>query len=332
MKLDLSILKDEKKEIYTHLWSKQDFSFNVIETGVKDPSYEFEFAGKCLVDYVGEAIASNFGLEKTMELFIKKFRMACSGTGDELKKITTLHSSSLCALLFFFNVENKPLVIPGLEDFEFNKSIFEFKNKVIGYPSNIDIVLLGTNKEHKPIVLFLESKFSEYITGVKRAGTKYEVGKSYFKEGCYSAPIYEAMIEKLQIQKDFNNLISEKDKYIEGLKQLISHYYGIRNFLAGKPYDENDENYKILKNYNAEEIILGEIVFDNFGKDIKEKYLEPYEKDCKALAKILNNQCKKDNLTKPWFHVLDIPLRYSSLKDYISGFIKIKDYYFSNDE
>lgn len=36
--------------------------------------------------------------------FDAKFGQACSGFGREERRIATLHSSSLCALLFFYNV------------------------------------------------------------------------------------------------------------------------------------------------------------------------------------------------------------------------------------
>ena len=44
--------------------------------------------------------------------FDEKFGQACSGSGQEERRISTLHSSSLCALLFFYNVTEKhPLKI-----------------------------------------------------------------------------------------------------------------------------------------------------------------------------------------------------------------------------
>ena len=153
-KIDVNALKNkEKRIIYKHLWANQNFDFNIIKKGISDPSYEFEFADKDSASLVSESLANNFGIEKEKDVFIKKFEMSCSGTGGELKKITTLHSSSLCALLFFFNVDNMPLKMRGLENCEFTQSFFEFKNKVIRYPSNIDVVLLGKNNEGKSNLL-----------------------------------------------------------------------------------------------------------------------------------------------------------------------------------
>lgn len=326
-RIDLSELRNEKQVIYRDLWADKNFDFKIIKTGKKDFSYEFEFAGKNLVEFVGESVANNFGIDNEKKtVFIEKFKMACSGTGDELKKITTLHSSSLCALLFFFDVDERPL---KLHDVEFTKSFFEFKNKVIGYPSNIDVVLLGRNlKTNKKVLLFLESKFSEYITGINKANSQYEIGSSYFKENCFSAPIYKKMVSEgiLIYNAEKSYFSSTDDKYIEGLKQIVSHYYGIRNFLDQKFYTKDNEHLDEIRDYGAEEYLLGEILFNNFNDELKQKYLIPYEKDYNKLAKIINIQCENEKKTE--LRVLEDSLRYSDLKDYISVFPKIHDFYF----
>lgn len=325
-------LKNENKKIfYKHLWDNKHFGFNVIKTGKTDPSYEFEFAGKSFVDFIGESIAENFDI-KDKKLFLEKFNMSCSGSGDEIKKITTLHSSSLCALLFFFSVSEKnKLIFDGLEDYEFTQSFFEFKNKVIGYPSNIDVVLLGNNiKSNEKVILFLESKFSEYITGINNSGTQYEIGKSYFKEGCYSEPIYKSLSKYVTHNKEEDTYYISADtpKYLEGLKQIVSHYYGIRNFMRKKYYEKDNDSLEEIKQYNAKEFLLGEILFDNFGNELSEKYLLPYERDYTNLAKIINVQCKKEDITN--FRVIENLLHYSSpvLKEFISEFPRIKNFYF----
>lgn len=329
-KIDFEELKNPKKEIYEYLWGNCDLDFEVAKKGVTDPSYEIAFSDKTLIDFVGDKIALSFDINKNKDTFAKKFQMACSGTGDELKKITTLHSSSLCALLFFFNVDNKKLVIPSLSEYEFTESYFEFQNKVIRSPSNIDVVLLGKNiKTGKNVIFFLESKFSEYITGTG----KIEVSESYFKSDRYSAPIYES-IEK---EESFN--FNKKDgfynskKYNEGLKQMISHYYGIRRFMNHEFVADNEDVYKNIREYGAEEIILGEILFDNFAKNsgLTEK-LNNYKDDYSKLAGIINKEYKNDE-KKPEnieFKVLEKSLSYSELEEYISDFPKIKKFYFGN--
>lgn len=320
--MDTSILKGNKKEIYDYLWKDSVFDFDVVKTGESDPSYEFEFGGKDLTTIVGESLANNFAIsEPDKKTFIEKFKMACSGNGEELRKITTMHSSSLCALLFFFR--NKKL---HMIDCVFEESYFEFKNKVIGYPSNVDIVLLGKNKEGKKVILFLESKFSEYITGITKTKNKYEIGKSYFKEGCYSEPIYNELFKnKMLIKQDDTHISAEKDMYIEGIKQIISHYYGIRNFMNKKYYEKDNDNLEKLKDHGAEEFILGEIVFDNFSDTLKNKYLVHYENDYSTLAGIINKQCDKEC---PNLRVLEKTLHYSDLQEFISDLPEVHKFYF----
>lgn len=329
MIINLENMKDEKKEIYSFLWGNKELDFELVETGKNDHFYEFSFGNKDILSFIGEKIADSFNLPNK-DSFCEKFRMSCSGTGDELKKITTMHSSSLCALLFFYNVSNSnPLEIPGLEGYIFNKSYFEFKNKVIGYPSNIDVVLLGKNKEGKKVIFFVESKFSEYITGITKANNKYEIGKSYFKEDCFSKPIYSKILEELKITLETGktySLIPSENKYVEGIKQIISHYYGIRNFIEGEYYKKDNASLDEISNYGAEEFILGEVLFDNYPDSIKNNFLYTYENDYSKLAEIINEQLRVENQKN--LRILNKSLRYSALEDYIMNLPKVHNYYF----
>ena len=114
---------------------------------------------------------------------------------------------------------------------------------------------------------------------------------------------------------------------------MISHYYGIRNFMEGDFFKDNEDVYKNIRDYEAEEIILGEILFDNFAKDNKlEDKLKNYKDDYSKLAEIINKEYKKDE-KKPEnieFKVLEKSLSYSELEEYISDFPKIKKFYFGN--
>ena len=327
-------LKDNKKDIYLSLWDNKKFDFNIVKTGNTNPSYEFAFCGKSLEEFIGESIADNFGIQEIEErkVFMEKFRQTCSGSGDELRKITTLHSSSLCALLCFFNVTEQnylTISIPDYGEYKFTDSYFEFKNKVIKSPSNMDIVLVGTNtKNNNKVVLFLESKFSEYVLSV---GMYKDIGKSYYKKGCFSAPIYEALENNKTFDFSEKNGFENKDIYNEGLKQIISHYYGIRNFLKGKPYKKGYEMFnKIHDQINAQEILLGEIIFE-FTK-INERYLESYKEKYSELAKIINKKYNQDfNNDKKDFKVIKQLLTYSSIIDKNSTYKlppKVRDFYF----
>ncbi len=310
--LDFEELKGNKKNIYTHLWNKSDLDFEVQRIGKSDFSYQFEINND-IINQIGSGMANVFALNER-ELFLEKFRQACSGNGNEISKITTLHSSSLCSLLFFYNVTEKhPLKIG---DYTFTKTVFEFKNKVIKRPSNIDVVLLGKDSKGKNVVLFLESKFSEYIIGITKANSEYKLGKSYL-DNKFSKPIYidKSILKNMKLELKENDksdlaLFSSTDKYIEGLKQMVSHYVGIRNFLNGDFYE--NENLSLPKGYSENsKILLGEILFDNFGRIFTEQ-LNSYKADYEILAKKLNEELKN----VPNCKVLGTSLLYSSLKNF----------------
>lgn len=326
MKINFKEFSGKKKEIYEFLWNKES-DFEVAKKGKKDISYEFTTKENTIESMI-DMFCTNFKITNK-ELFATKFLMACSGSGNEIDKITTMHSSSLLALLSFFSVtEKNKLTIPGLDGYVFEKSFFEFKNKVISYPSNVDVVLLGKNKNGKKVILFLESKFTEYITRVTKKGSKYKVGKSYFKDGTFIKPIYDKVISEFNLELEKNKLIPSEDKYIEGIKQMISHYYGIRNFIDKQYCETNNDSLKEILDYNAEEILLGEILFDNIPDSMKSKYLEPYKSDYSKLAKIMNDQLAKDNITN--FKVLENFLRYTDLINFVSNLSEVKNYYFEN--
>ena len=314
MKIDFNELSGKKKEIYEDLWKDNPFSADVVLSGKKDYSYEFFNAMQVTSDSLSDIFELN-----DKSLFREKFAQVCSGSGDEIKKITTLHSSSLCALLFFYNVtENNQLSFHGseLSDIVFSDSIFEFKNKVIRSPSNVDVVLIGKNKKsNKSALLFLESKFSEYITGMTKANRKYEIGKSYIDK-CDTKCIYQKeILDNFNITLDKTNtdkyyLIPSTDKYIEGIKQMVSHHVGIRNLITENFCDKNDDcsHKKITTALSEEhEIFLGEIMFDGFPtqKDI----LNSYSNDYKKIAQELNS-----NFPDCGVKVLNEPLYYSMFK------------------
>lgn len=139
--------------------SENSFCF---EVGMK-PSNTEEYK-KCLLQTIKEV----FGI--TNESFDEKFNQAINGAGQEWNELNVFHSSSLLALLCFYNVsEENPLSveIEG-KTCKFTTSEFEVSN-IIGknirgrnYSSYIDVKLTGTY-EGKSVSLYLESKFSEYV-------------------------------------------------------------------------------------------------------------------------------------------------------------------------
>lgn len=278
-KYDFSEIKDSrKKKLYSKMWEDFDFgSLNGAEIertessksddGESKNSYSFKVKDK------KEEIIKIFGIENK-DRFRTKYEKAVNGSGQEERRITTLHSSSLCALLHFYNVTDKnPLALhletnKGTREVIFTDSFFEYQSPVIHTPSNMDVVLLGKDKQTKEdIVLFLESKFSEYflyagstLDGVSNDYLKDKYGKDLYDDSFLSAlGLKRGPSEK----KDCFKLVSlskGQQIYIGGIKQMISHYIGIRNLLEGKYIDNNKPINKKIK--GGATVLLGEICFD----------------------------------------------------------------------
>lgn len=361
MEINLKDMKN-RKELYRNMWvdSSRIIPGDICKTYSKrkkdgsDDSYSFvvpNFSSKFLVttklsnddrDIVAKQLIDIFGI-KEKGIFLDKFKEACSGSGGEGAKITTLHSSSLCALLFFYKVSDiHPFKykVNG-KNVEFNKVLFEYQNTVIEKrnPSNVDVVLTGKDCEGKDIILFLESKFSEYLSG-----GQVNIAQEYLNQypNIYNNPEnkpqkqtfldkigFEFKKNKNEENESFKHQIKIYNKteevykigpkkgsvYSEGIKQMISHYIGLEKYLE-KPYDKRS-----LPG-NAE-IYLGEILFD-FSFLKAEKQLSNYSCYYNKLAKELNKLNKN-------IHVLEEPLKYSLFKE--QNFINptIRKFYFGEE-
>lgn len=83
--------------------------------------------------------------------------------GFEKRRITQLNSSSLLALLCFWNVsENNPILINGIE---YTEVYFEVENKVFDHDSSVDMLLVS---QKESTWLYLESKFTEPLNPTKQ--------------------------------------------------------------------------------------------------------------------------------------------------------------------
>ena len=239
------------------------------------------------------------------ELFEKKYHQAVSGDGQEWKRITTLHSSSLLALLCFYSVsEDHPL---KYKDYRFTESLFEVKTPVLGtHNSNMDVVLRGKNMlTGKNVTLFLESKFSEYLNSGKYEGISADVYRETYSElGLLGN---QTAIMPLVFKEESNGITISSEKrgyYCGGIKQMLSHYIGVSNY-------RNDGATATTKKrsfrwQDGEEVILCEILYrlprkvdayDKFGK-----YADAY----RQLATIINS--KQDS-----FKMIDEVLTYQEL-------------------
>lgn len=329
-----------RRDLYECMWGSDAFDFPVMKTKyrgfVSNNSYTFTNASTTNEDICRNRLAELFGV-KCRDTFKVKFAQSCSGSGQELKRIAVLHSSSLCALLFFYNVskENPYILEIDGEEYIFTYSCFEYQNTVIEgrNPSNMDVVLVGSEKRSgRQAVLFLESKFSEYY---ERIGQQLEIATAYL-DNKYGKALYdEAILAKMglnMIASDGNDtfiLRSEETCYLEGLKQMISHYIGIRNLCATADQGEDTVAYAVS---TGAKVLLGEILFTKgigqlrVGNDVE--CLTSYQRKYLLLADILNAQLKADGMSDK-FTVLCNNLSYSQFQDkeYIQE-SRIKRFYF----
>lgn len=219
-------------------------------------------------------------IEKMFETNIdcKLYDSVVFGEGNESEKIDTIYSSSLQSLLVFCHVNSKrPIKIRVGDDetLEFDEVFFEQKNKVIGYPSSIDVVLV--NRKNKAI-MFIESKLFEiirdsysvmdYNNGKKKMpkviGVSY-LGKndsSYYsvfgqtdrmKNGFKEIGILLDGVPKEKCELNRADAITVEPingnnyVYHEGIKQMIAHFIGIINFKKGALHEGCIEDLKNIK-------------------------------------------------------------------------------------
>lgn len=182
------------------------------------------------------------------ESFINSFYQSTGGDGGELTKNNALHSSSLCALLMFYNInkDNKFKIEIDGQIHEYDDVYFEIKNKVIKNPSNMDVVLVNTKKEE---ILFIECKFSEYLSK-----SKHELGVGYLENKEYKQIFDEIGYDNMTV-------------FQYGIKQLVAHFIGINNFLKGytakkvKAFYRNKDygRSRVYKKYNH--VAFMEVIF-----------------------------------------------------------------------
>lgn len=236
---------------------------------------------KCLTRVFNIALPAKAAPDKNYSLFKARFLEAAYGNGHEANEITQLNSSALAALMFFYNVsDSNPLIlsftIKGKKiRLKFTSVILEKENPVFAanYPSSIDIALYGNNEDSgNPAVLFLESKFGEYLT-VRNCSA----GKSY--KNIYE--LIEAQKTKMGVLQEITFKTGDichilgPEHYCEGLKQMVSHFIGAKN------------SYEL--NVEGREIYLGSILFDFNGIEYAQTKLDSYRKVYEGLAKVLND-------------------------------------------
>lgn len=241
------------------------------------------------------------------------YRQAVSGDGLEYRRITTLHSSSLAALLLFHSVsEERPIKIGG---YTFNEVRFEQKTTVEGsHKSNMDVVLLN-----KDIVMFLECKFSEYL-----CSGKYSHISQVYYDTYQDLHLFDGLGDMIAQNMPDNDqseieLIQRKNyQYCAGIKQMVSHYMGIRNFI-NDGFNSKDMSLGFL----PKKVLLAEILFalpENVdAKNRRQKYEEAY----KLIAERINADSKKPDI----FEMLPNSFTYQDVFKSYDLSPKIKEFY-----
>ncbi len=290
MEFDEKDLKKGNKDIYRFLG---------IDELKLDPKKDFYYRSKDkksigfkmnVSDAAAERLKEIFDLDGyNFDVFKRKLAQSISGDGQELSKINALHSSSLCALLMFYNVSDKTQFSIKIGDdiHTYTKVYFEVKNDVISSPSNMDVVL--TNEKTKEI-LFIECKFSEYLSKNK----KYKLPEGY---------------KKYYKDKYFGDIDFEKDiVFPDGLKQLVAHYIGIDRFRREKysikeldAFYPNEDDYKFRKpiydlQMEYKHISFMEVVFKFDVPEFK-TYTEETNRVFKALKEIEKQTDAENKIT-----------------------------------
>ncbi len=320
--------------VYKGIWGDKSFPTLDIEANSDSTPTSYKHAGE--PERACEIIKSFYEIENK-ELFDRQYAKAVRGNGDEQKKILTLHSSSRLALLTFYNIDEEHTITLNIngESIEFDFSTFEFKNPVIGYPSNMDVVLVSKDRKR---VLFLESKLSEYYIS---AGSKSAAISCRYAENEYSKYFYDSeWLESVGIQTSYNpedksqkefilTMMDNQINYLDGFKQMISHYIGIRRRLAEKKRitsDESSEEDKRIADIilsvleDSESVVyLGEILFDRIrmpegcdGELNPQEVFKEYGRLYSKLAERMNECIRKDGIADR-FVVLDEEMRYSDV-------------------
>lgn len=194
-----------------------------------------------------------------------------SATGKEARRINIIWSSALLPFLVFHSVDDEcPLEmdLPGFGRKIFTRVQFEFPNHIKngGGPSSVDVVL--SNEEGE--VLFLESKLAEYLkmdcTGPDELPcvTYGEQYRKLMREKWNGVSIsMKELIDKKG--RPAFRLVSDKPHYLTGIKQMISHYMGIRDNWKG-----------IQERIQCSKAYLAEVLFD-FGNEMSVKNVDPLD-------------------------------------------------------
>ena len=271
--------------------------------------------------------AKKFGIkeDRDWEKFHQAFRVCTEGQGNELKSINNVVSSALLPLLTFFRLfgEKSGLSLDYEHDdfetgtIEFDQCFFEVRNKVIRFPSCVDLALYSSKQN---VLLFIESKLSEYL----RTTSYLEIKKGY--SALYSMMDSKDILSEGDIIFDGSKIkFKEGGKaYFEGIKQSVSHLIGLvqgpSSSCKGVYYPE--EYLRAYKNcYNSANTIYYATIILNplmigvqAGNDDFKKYVKLYSdiigKHGGEIIECIRNWPKLKNDQRKNIKVLSKPLDY----------------------
>ena len=205
------------------------------------------------------------------EKFQKMFE---EGSGGELhSKAEAVHSSSMLSYNFFHWIDEKHPFY--WEDTKYTQVFFEVKMKTIKNspaPANMDVILINEDRQR---ILFIESKFTEYMET-----RKFDLSDSYKDNSKW----YNKSVDWSKI---VNYNAESKFKYKEGIKQLISHLFGIHSQFV----DPCERFKKIGIDFKSVNIKFITLIFEPSTKYEKEhkdynNYYELVEDFCSKIKNV----------------------------------------------
>lgn len=178
------------------------------------------------------------------------------GSGGELhSKAEAVHSSSMLSYnLFHWIKDGNTFTFNGVV---YSKVYFEVQMRTLSCrsnPANMDVVLDGTDSNGKRHLLFVESKFTEYLNN-----SQFDISESYSKEcNWYNKNIKWSQVISIAKEKC-------KKSYGEGIKQAITHLFGIYGLYGDKKalgwFNINNDRLKI-EDINGIEIHFVNFIFE----------------------------------------------------------------------
>jgi len=203
-------------------------------------------------------------------------QMFLNGSGKELNNhATAIHSSSMLAYNHFHWIsQSHPLFYNGVK---YTEVYFELKLWTLTSskqaPANMDVVLVGNNELGKVCVLFIESKFTEFLN--KR---KFDLRRTYLNpDKCFKSKHTEELCKRLS--ENYDQILHDcSNEYGEGVKQGITHLYGIMSLYDNEAFNffKNQFPYDSLI-YNLKGISDAETSFINLLFEPKSDYRDDHK-------------------------------------------------------